>query len=110
MLEPWVRGEGGQIPPPPLRLGLQQTCPLGLLYLERVGNCPKVTQPVLSALTPAGIKPAEAGEPEPVAGLGALEQGEAQLEVGEGEINWAGLHPGWPGSCLLHRSPQLGVG
>lgn len=42
-------------------------------------------------------------------GLRALEEGEAQLEVGAGEMNWAGLSPGWLGSCSPGQSPQLGV-
>lgn len=43
-----------------------------------------------------------------MAGLGALDQGEAQLEAQQGKINSAGLSSGWPGSCLPHRSLQLG--
>lgn len=40
-------------------------------------------------------------------GLAALEEGEAQLEARRGEINSAGINPGWSDACLSQRSPQL---
>ena len=39
-------------------------------------------------------------------GLRALEEGEAQLEARRGEINSAGVNPGWSDSGLPHREPS----
>lgn len=84
--KPWACREEVRIPAPPLGLGFPTAPRLPHLhrgrYPERVSNRPKVTQPVLVLPEiPAGTKPVRGWATKAIAGLGALESGEAQLEA-----------------------------
>lgn len=104
--EPWVCPGGGPNSSTGLGLVFQQTAPFRLLYPERVRTGPRSHSQFSFCSNTCGDKTSRGRGAEPVLGLRALEEGEAQLEAQRGEINSASVNPGRSDSGLPHREPS----